>query len=76
MAVTHTPNLAVLTPGIYNSAYFEHSFLADEMGVNLLEWRDLIIDNNKIVIKTTKGKEIIDILYRRIDDDYLDPLNI
>ena len=52
----------------------EHSFLADEMGVNLLEWRDLIIDNNKIVIKTTKGKEIIDILYRRIDDDYLDPL--
>ena len=71
---SHTPNLAVLTPGIFNSAYFEHSFLADEMGVNLLEWRDLIIDNNKIVIKTTKGKEIIDILYRRVDDDYLDPL--
>ena len=43
------------------------------MGVNLPEWRDLIIDNNKVVIKTTKGKEIIDILYRRIDDDYLDP---
>ena len=71
---SHSPNLAVLTPGVYNSAYFEHSFLADEMGVNLLEWRDLIIDNNKVVIKTTKGKEIIDILYRRIDDDYLDPL--
>ena len=72
--LSHTANLAVLTPGIYNSAYFEHSFLADEMGVNLLEWRDLIIDNNKVVIKTTKGKEIIDIIYRRIDDDYLDPL--
>ena len=72
--LSHNPNIAVLTPGIFNSAYFEHSFLADEMGVNLLEWRDLIIENNKVVIKTTKGKEIIDILYRRIDDDYLDPL--
>ena len=72
--MSHNPNIAVLTPGIFNSAYLEHSFLADEMGVNLLEWRDLIIENNKVVIKTSKGKEIIDILYRRIDDDYLDPL--
>ena len=70
----HNPNIAVLTPGIFNSAYFEHSFLADEMGVNLLEWKDLIIENNKVVIKTTKGKENVDIIYRRIDDDFLDPL--
>ena len=69
------PNVAVLTPGVFNSAYYEHTFLADEMGVNLLEWRDLLIEDNKVVIRTTQGIEQVDIIYRRIDDTYLDPLS-
>ena len=69
------PNVAVLTPGVFNSAYYEHTFLADEMGVNLLEWRDLLIQDNKVVIRTTQGIEQVDIIYRRIDDTYLDPLS-
>ena len=72
---TRKPNVAVLTPGVFNSAYYEHTFLADEMGVNLLEWRDLLIEDNKVVIRTTQGIEQVDILYRRIDDTYLDPLS-
>jgi len=72
---TRKPNVAVLTPGVFNSAYYEHTFLADEMGVNLLEWRDLLIEDNKVVIRTTQGIEQVDILYRRIDDNYLDPLS-
>jgi len=72
---TRKPNVAVLTPGIFNSAYYEHTFLADEMGVNLLEWRDLLIEDNKVVIRTTQGIEQVDVLYRRIDDNYLDPLS-
>ena len=72
---TRKPNVAVLTPGVFNSAYYEHTFLADEMGVNLLEWRDLLIEDNKVVIRTTQGIEQVDVLYRRIDDNYLDPLS-
>ena len=72
---TRKPNVAVLTPGVFNSAYYEHTFLADEMGVNLLEWSDLLIEDNKVVIRTTQGIEQVDVLYRRIDDNYLDPLS-
>ena len=73
-AVSGTPNIAVLTPGIYNSAYFEHSFLADQMGATLCEGPDLFVDGGKVYARTTTGPERIDVIYRRIDDDYLDPL--
>ncbi len=66
--------VAVLTPGIYNSAYFEHSFLAAEMGVDLVEGQDLLVDQDVLYAKTISGLERIDVLYRRVDDDFLDPL--
>ena len=69
------PVVAVLTPGIHNSAYFEHSFLADQMGVELVEGHDLKIVDGRVAMRTTEGYTPIDVLYRRIDDDYLDPLN-
>lgn len=69
-----SPNLVVLTPGIYNSAYFEHSFLADQMGAELCEGQDLFVDGGKVFMRTTKGPERVDVIYRRIDDDFLDPL--
>ena len=69
------PTIAVLTPGINNSAYFEHSFLADQMGAELVEGHDLRVDNGCIAMRTTKGFEPVDVIYRRVDDDYLDPLN-
>jgi uncharacterized circularly permuted ATP-grasp superfamily protein len=69
-----TPTVAVLTPGIHNSAYFEHSFLADQMGVELVEGSDLRIVDGRVKMRTTRGYRTIDVLYRRIDDDYLDPL--
>ncbi|MFT7754804.1 UNVERIFIED_CONTAM: circularly permuted type 2 ATP-grasp protein, partial [Salmonella enterica subsp. enterica serovar Enteritidis] len=69
-----TPTIAVLTPGIYNSAYFEHAFLADPMGVELVEGSDLKIENGKVVMRTTEGNRAIDVLYRRVDDSFLDPL--
>ncbi len=68
-----TPTVALLTPGIYNSAYFEHSFLAQQMGVELVEGRDLVADDGLVYMRTTKGLKRIDVLYRRIDDDFLDP---
>ncbi|MBZ0215625.1 MAG: circularly permuted type 2 ATP-grasp protein [Fimbriimonadaceae bacterium] len=68
------PVVAVLTPGIHNSAYFEHSFLADQMGVELVEGHDLRVVNGRIAMRTTQGFAAIDVLYRRIDDEYLDPL--
>ncbi len=68
------PVVALLTPGSYNSAYYEHSFLADEMGVELVEGADLVVDENIAYMRTTEGPKRIDVLYRRIDDDYLDPL--
>ena len=69
-----TPNVVVLTPGIYNSAYFEHTLLARRMGVELVEGRDLIVVDNVVYVKTTRGLERVDVIYRRIDDDFLDPL--
>jgi len=69
-----TPTVVVLTPGIYNSAYFEHTTLARLMGVELVEGRDLVVDNHKVYMKTTLGLQQVDVIYRRVDDDYLDPL--
>ncbi len=66
--------VVVLTPGIYNSAYFEHTFLAKEMGVELAEGRDLVVKNNVVHLKTTRGLRRVDVIYRRIDDAFLDPL--
>ena len=68
------PTVAVLTPGIYNSAYFEHAFLAEQMGVPLVEASDLRIVDGRVAMRTTKGYRTIDVLYRRVDDDFLDPL--
>ncbi len=68
------PTIAVLTPGQYNSAYFEHSFLADQMGVELVESADLVVLDGLLHMKTTQGLRRVDVLYRRIDDEYLDPL--
>ncbi|PHP66710.1 hypothetical protein CSC94_13620 [Zhengella mangrovi] len=68
------PTVAVLTPGIYNSAYFEHAFLADQMGCELVEGSDLRIENGRVAMRTTAGYKPIDVLYRRVDDDFLDPL--
>jgi len=70
----HEPNVVVLTPGIYNSAYFEHSFLARQMGVPLVEGRDLIIDDGNVCMRTIGGLKKVDVIYRRIDDDFLDPI--
>jgi len=67
------PHVVVLTPGIHNSAYFEHSFLAQQMGVQLVEGRDLVADTNGVFMRTTKALERVDVIYRRIDDDFLDP---
>jgi uncharacterized circularly permuted ATP-grasp superfamily protein len=69
------PGVAVLTPGIYNSAFFEHSFLADQMGVELVEGQDLFVEDGFLYMRTTQGRERLDVLYRRIDDAYLDPLS-
>ena len=69
------PVIAVLTPGIYNSAYFEHAFLADQMGAELIESQDIRIEKGKVCMRTTQGYQPVDVLYRRVDDDYLDPLN-
>ncbi|PLK25693.1 circularly permuted type 2 ATP-grasp protein [Novosphingobium sp. TH158] len=68
------PTVAVLTPGIYNSAYFEHAFLADQMGAELVEGSDLRVIDGRIAMRTTCGYQPIDVLYRRVDDEYLDPL--
>lgn len=67
------PTVAVLTPGVYNSAYFEHCFLARQMGVEIVEGRDLVVQNQKVLMRTTEGLKPIDVLYRRIDDDFIDP---
>ena len=67
------PELAVLTPGIYNSAYFEHSFLARQMGIEIVEGRDLVVQDKHVYARTTRGLKMVDVIYRRIDDDFLDP---
>jgi uncharacterized circularly permuted ATP-grasp superfamily protein len=69
------PVVAVLTPGIHNSAYYEHSFLADQMGAELVEGHDLRVVEGRVAMRTTRGYTPIDVLYRRVDDEYLDPLN-
>ena len=68
------PVVVLLTPGIFNSAYYEHTFLARQMGIPLVEGRDLMVDNHKVYMKTTQGLQQVDVIYRRIDDDFLDPL--
>ena len=68
------PTVVVLTPGIYNSAYYEHSFLAQQMGVELVEGRDLVVVDGYLQMRTTKGLQRVDVIYRRVDDDFLDPL--
>ncbi|MEO1746450.1 MAG: circularly permuted type 2 ATP-grasp protein [Pseudomonadota bacterium] len=69
------PSLAVLTPGIHNSAYYEHAFLADHMGAELVEGHDLRVVDGRIAMRTTRGYKPLDVIYRRVDDDFLDPLN-
>lgn len=68
------PTIVLLTPGVYNSAYFEHTFLARQMGIELVEGRDLLVHNNVVYMRTTGGLRRVDVIYRRIDDDFLDPL--
>jgi uncharacterized circularly permuted ATP-grasp superfamily protein len=71
---SQSPVTVVLSPGIHNSAYFEHSFLAREMGVPLVEGRDLLVEGNRVFMRRTHGKRQIDVIYRRVDDEFLDPL--
>jgi uncharacterized circularly permuted ATP-grasp superfamily protein len=68
------PTVVVMTPGMYNSAYFEHAFLAQQMGVELVEGQDLFVNDNAVYMRTTRGPKRVDVIYRRIDDDFLDPL--
>ncbi|MBZ5610377.1 MAG: circularly permuted type 2 ATP-grasp protein [Acidobacteriia bacterium] len=68
------PNIVLLTPGVYNSAYFEHAFLARQMGIELVEGRDLAVHDNLVYMRTTAGLRRVDVIYRRVDDDYIDPL--
>ena len=68
------PTVVLLTPGMYNSAYFEHSTLARLMGIELVEGRDLVVENHHVFMKTTKGLEKVDVIYRRVDDEFIDPL--
>ena len=73
-ADTHEPTVVVLTPGAHNSAYFEHAFLAQQMGVELVEGKDLYVHDETVFMRTTQGPQKVDVIYRRIDDDFLDPL--
>jgi uncharacterized circularly permuted ATP-grasp superfamily protein len=77
-AVAHqhhnNPTVVLLTPGAYNSAYFEHAFLAQQMGIELVEGQDLFVRNDRVFMRTTEGPQEVDVIYRRLDDDYLDPL--
>jgi uncharacterized circularly permuted ATP-grasp superfamily protein len=68
------PTVAVMTPGMYNSAYFEHAYLAQQMGVELVEGKDMFVRDNTVYMRTTRGPKRVDVIYRRIDDDFLDPL--
>src|SRR6476660_174206 len=69
-----SPRVVLLTPGVFNSAYFEHSFLAQQMGIELVEGSDLVVSDQTVFMRTTRGFEKVDVIYRRIDDDFLDPL--
>src|SRR5260370_38834100 len=68
------PTVVLLTPGVYNSAYYEHSFLADKLGIELVEGSDLVIKGETVHMRTTEGLKRVDVIYRRVDDDFLDPL--
>jgi len=68
------PEVVLLTPGVFNSAYYEHSFLADKLGIELVEGRDLLVKNGVVYMRTTEGPKRVDVIYRRVDDDFLDPL--
>jgi uncharacterized circularly permuted ATP-grasp superfamily protein len=68
------PTIVLLTPGVYNSAYFEHTYLARQMGIELVEGRDLVVHDNFVYMRTTSGLQRVDVIYRRVDDDFLDPL--
>src|SRR5579863_4433810 len=70
----HEPTVVLLTPGVFNSAYFEHTFLAQQMGIELVEGRDLLVHDNVVYMRTTAGLRRVDVIYRRVDDDFLDPL--
>ena len=74
LSATSEPTVVVMTPGIYNSAYYEHSFLADKLGAELVEGRDLIVKDLDVFMRTTEGLKRVDVIYRRVDDDFLDPL--
>src|ERR1700680_2960737 len=69
------PVIVLLTPGLYNSAYFEHCFLAQEMGIELVEGRDLVVVDDCVYMKTIHGLTRVDVIYRRVDDDFLEPLS-
>src|SRR5262249_37770294 len=71
---SENPSVVVLTPGIHNSAYFEHCFLAQQMGVELVQGSDLVVSDGYVFMRTTQGFKRVDVIYRRIDDDFLDPL--
>ena len=68
------PNIVLLTPGVFNSAYFEHTYLARQMGIDLVEGRDLVTHDNIVYMRTTDGLKRVDVIYRRVDDDFSDPL--
>ena len=74
LSASTEPTIALLTPGIYNSAYYEHSFLADKLGIELVEGRDLLVKDEEVFMRTTEGLKRVDVIYRRLDDDFLDPL--
>ena len=74
LSAMREPTVVLLTPGVYNSAYYEHSFLADKLGVELVEGRDLFVKNETVFMRTTRGPKRVDVIYRRIDDDFIDPL--
>src|SRR3569833_2256733 len=71
---TREPTVVLLTPGVFNSAYYEHSFLADKLGVELVEGRDLFVKDEIVYMRTTQGPQRVDVIYRRVDDDFIDPL--
>ncbi|MBV8792747.1 MAG: circularly permuted type 2 ATP-grasp protein, partial [Pseudolabrys sp.] len=73
-SASHDPTVVLLTPGVFNSAYYEHSFLADKLGIELVEGRDLFVKDEFCYMRTTQGPKRVDVIYRRLDDDFLDPL--
>ncbi|WP_298254698.1 circularly permuted type 2 ATP-grasp protein, partial [Bradyrhizobium sp.] len=74
LSASSEPTVALMTPGVYNSAYYEHSFLADKLGIELVEGRDLIVKDDEVFMRTTEGLKRVDVIYRRLDDDFIDPL--